>query len=385
MLTVSGLFLRSAMQAAHVDPGFTFDRGVMIHADASLGGIDRSKVTATSARVLDSLRARPDVAAASASSLIPFGDITETADVQIVGAPKQKGDTGLVDSIHTTIGSGYFDALGLKVIDGRDFTTNEERSANGERLAIVDRPLAQRLFGNASPIGQLVQYNVHEGQAPVVLRVVGEVPGTRHEIFDVDPVPASLRPTRTGRPVGRVFPRAHLGADRRGRSRAASVASADGRNGRRQSARALDRNTAVVPIAQSDVRASGSGRGDLHGVRRRGARAVDGGRVRREGLRGSNRTREIGIRVALGATPRGVVWTVVREGLALSMTGLVIGLVLAVIVSAAMSSMTLRGQGADIATVGASMFILSIAAIAASWIPARKAAKADPISALRAE
>src|SRR5262249_1270091 len=115
LLTVGGIFVRGAAKSANLDPGFSFDLGVMVHTDAALGGIPAERIGPTSARVLDTLRARPDVAAAAVASLVPFGDITESAAVQRAGAPLDKGDTGLVDSVFTIVSAGYFDALGLKV------------------------------------------------------------------------------------------------------------------------------------------------------------------------------------------------------------------------------------------------------------------------------
>ena len=99
----------------------------------------------------------------------------------------------------------------------------------------------------------------------------------------------------------------------------------------------------------------------------------------------SNRTREIGIRIALGATPRSVVWTVVREGFTLSMVGLGAGLLLSIVVMSGMSAMTLQAHGADMATTLGAMIVLALAAAAASWIPARRATRVPPTVALRAE
>jgi len=131
------------------------------------------------ARVLDALRARPDVAAAGMASLIPFGEINESVAVQRAGAPLQRGDSGLVDAVYTMTGASYFDALGLRILEGREFTRIEERTNSGERLAIIDQPLASHLFGTADPIGQHVQYAV-TAQPPAVMRVVGVVPATEN-------------------------------------------------------------------------------------------------------------------------------------------------------------------------------------------------------------
>jgi len=97
----------------------------------------------------------------------------------------------------------------------------------------------------------------------------------------------------------------------------------------------------------------------------------------------SRRTREIGIRVALGATPRGVVWMVVRDGLVASVVGLGIGLALSALVGIAMRSITYQGRAADAAVLGLALAVLAGSALLASWLPARRATKVSPLLAIR--
>jgi predicted permease len=384
MLTVSGLFMRGAMQATHVDPGFTFERGVMIHTDASIGGIDRARIRPTFARLLDDLRARPDVAAAGAASTMPFGDTNEGADVQKAGAALPAGDPGLVDASYTVVSSSYFDALGLRVLAGRDFTAGEERTDSGERLAVIDQPLARKLFGTSDPIGQHVQYTVRTVQAPVVLRVIGLVPGVRQELFDVEPV-AHLYV-----PLGQVA-RSEVFLHVR-----TSAPTAKAEEALLPSIRRTVEASANLPVLSVETRAMYRDRNLMFSMMNLGsavffvfgAVALVLAMVGVYGVKAyvvSNRTREIGIRIALGATPATVVWTVVREGFALSMTGLAIGVLLSIAAGAGMRAVTFGNRGADVATVGGAMLVLLVSAVAASWIPARRATRVEPTTALRAE
>jgi predicted permease len=385
MLTVSGLFMRGAVQATHADPGFTFERGVMIHTDASVGGLDRAQIRPTFARLLDDLRARPDVAAAGAASTMPFGDLEEGAAVQKAGAALPAGDPGLVEAVYTVVSSSYFDALGLRVLAGRDFTTGEERTDSGERLAVIDQPLARQLFGTSDPIGQQVQYKVRTVQAPVVLRVVGLVPGVRQDLFDVEPV-AHLYV-----PLGQAT-RSEIFVHVRTSAPTAKAEEALLPSMRRT----VEAASASLPVLSVETRAMYRSRNLMFSMMNLGsaiffvfgAVALVLAMVGVYGVKAyvvSNRTREIGIRIALGATPATVVWTVVREGFTLSMAGLAIGVLLSVAAGAGMRAVTFGNRGADVATVGGAMAVLLVAAVAASWIPARRAARVEPTTALRAE
>ena len=173
-LTAAGMFIRSALESAVADPGFTFERGILVNVDPSLAGRDQVATKQFYERALARLRAMPGVTSASAGSLMPFSEFTETDEVQKAGAPLKKGagssmsmgassggeDTvpGLVESVATSIGSDYFKTIGLDLKSGREFTPAEELQAGGDRIAIIDETLAGRLFDKASPIGQLVQW-----------------------------------------------------------------------------------------------------------------------------------------------------------------------------------------------------------------------------------
>lgn len=386
MLTVAGMFMRGAVAAVRLDPGFTFERGVMVHADAALGGLDDVRSRATYVRVLDALRARPDVAAVGAASIVPFGDITISDRVQLPGAQLPVGDPGQVDAIFTVIGSGYFDALGLPILAGRDFTANEERADSGERVAIIDAILAKQLFGDASPLDRLVQYGGRsDNRPPVVARVVGVVPGTRHDVFDVGP-------------VAHIYPA--LGADFRRdlflHIRTA-VPSADAEVALLPSIRrTIEEVDRALPVLSVETRAMYREGNFAFALIRLGSAifivfGVAALVLAAAGVYGvkayivSRRTREIGIRVALGATPGGVVRTVMAEGLAVSLAGLSVGLLLAVAASNGMRALTFQGRGADLLTIGGAVIVLLAAAGAAAWIPARRAANIAPTIALRAE
>ena len=161
MLTVAGLFVRGAIEAAGVDPGFSFRRGLIVDVDASLAGHSQNDTRLFYQRISDRLRRVPGVKAVGFASIMPFGEITESRSVQkpgaivpgahaasssmdIGGSSTQADKANLVDAIATSIGPSYFDALDLGITRGRDFTESEVFSPTPTHVAMIDEVLASR-------------------------------------------------------------------------------------------------------------------------------------------------------------------------------------------------------------------------------------------------
>ena len=402
-LTAAGMFIRSAVESAVADPGFTFERGVMANVDPSLAGRDPAASRQFYERALAKLRSMPGVASASASSLMPFGEFTETRKVQKAGAPlkrvaagsssvgygnsSEEAIEGLVDSVATSIAADYFGTMGLAVRQGREFTQAEELTASANRIAIIDETLAQKLFGNSNPIDQLVQWQFGSTSNPetAVARVVGVVAPSHHQLLE-----DKMRP-HLYTPAGQDF-RSSMFLHAK-----TSVESAD-----REAAMLPDIRRALValddqlPINSLETRPMYRDRNFVLWVLRAGAKiflafgvlALFMSVVGVYGVKSyvvARRTREIGIRVALGATPRGVVGMIVRDGLMTTVIGLVIGLGLSVLTGIAIRSFLVGDGRLDITAIVAAMMALAGAATVAAWLPARRATRVPPTLALRSE
>ncbi len=401
MLTIAGLFVRGAVEAAAVDPGFSFTRGVLINVDASLSGRNHDQTRLVYQRVTDKLRAVPGVKAASFGSIMPFGELTESRSVQKPGPTVEGAKAGstsmqlgggnaatdradVVDSIATSIGTNYFDALGLKMTSGRDFSESEVFAATPTHVAIIDDVLAAKLFGKDNPVGQQIQYKGRqETDAPVVLDVIGVAPGLKHQLTDKTNVAHLYTPLSQDFRADVYF---HI-------TTAAPTPEAEAAMLPviRQALREVD---STLPVLRLETRTQYADRNFMLAVVRLGA-AIFGvfgivalvlATIGVYGVKAyivSRRTREIGIRMALGATPNSVVSLVIKEGAVLSAVGLTIGLGLSVLAGIGMRSLLFQASPIDpLATVGA-LVVLVIAAIAASWIPARRATKVAPVTALR--
>jgi predicted permease len=401
MLTVAGLFVRGAVEAAGVDPGFTFKRGLLIHMDASLAGRSHDDTRLIYQRVEEKLRALPGVKAAGFASIMPFGEITEGRSVQKPG-PTIEGAKGsstsmqlggntaeadkanLVEAIATTIGTGYFEALGLKLRAGRDFMPSEVFSPAATHVAIIDDVLATKLFGTENPVGRQVQYKGRQdSDPPIVLDVVGVAPGLRHQLTDVAAVAHLYTPLSQDFRADVYF---HV-------TTAAATPEAEAAMLPliRQALREVD---ATLPILSAESRAQYADRNFMLAVVRLGA-AIFGvfgavalvlASVGVYGVKAyivSRRTREIGIRMALGATPGSVVSLVFREGAVLGAVGLAIGLGLSMLAALGLRSLLFQASPFDPFTTIAALVVLVASSLAAGWIPARRATRVAPVTALR--
>jgi predicted permease len=383
MLTAAGLFVRSALESASADPGFTLNHGIVVHVDASLAGRTQVETSAIYRRVLERLRARPDVRAASLASNMPFTGFSDQRWVQRAGAPLPVDDPHRVSTELVSIGADYFRTLDLHVSRGREFSTADEASATGRRDAVIDEPLSRKLFGDGNPVGESVQYTNVIGQPPIVLNVVGVVPGISGELFDAGPVP-HVYVAYAGDPRAAVYVHVRTSAP---------TADADAAllPSIRADFRAID---ADVPVLEIGTRAMFRDRGIILAVVRTGARvfAVFGlaalllAAIGVYGVKAfvvSRRTREIGIRVALGATRSRVVWLIAREGLSVGLVGLGIGAGLSVLAGIGLRSMTYERHGADATMLALTFGVLLAVSLLAGAIPARRATRIEPVRALR--
>jgi len=381
LLTGGGLFVQSARQAANADPGFELTEGLVASLDPSLAGFEETRTREVYRQLLERVRGLPGVRAAGLASMVPFGELKVEDRIQRLDLDAEAGRMSALSNVVT---SDYFHALGLSVLRGRDFTLAEEQSPEGTPVAIVDEPLVRRLFPDVDPLGkQIVFLEKDDTPAGPPARIVGVVPGLRHEPFDPEPVAHVYRP----------FGQRHRAAMVLHVKTTSGMPSGPALAGVSETIRAVDDRIPVLWLES------------LEGYRERGqwlwmARA--GGLVfsafgalalflAAVGLYGVKaylvglRTREIGVRIALGATSRSVAWLLVRESMRLTALGVAIGLVLAAGVAAAVSRLLYQSSPYQPAVFAGAVLVLGVAALAATWLPARRAARIEPFAALRTD
>jgi predicted permease len=403
LLTTAGLFIRGALKAGEADPGYRYDRQVLASLDTSLAAYSEAQGRQVYARILDRVRALPGVASASYSSTVAFGAFTEGATVLRAGAAAGSGRDGKragTQAVRYCVGSDYFKTLGLKVLNGRDFTLAEERDATSPRVAVIDEPLARALFPGQNPVGQQIQLAGRDDAQPTqgngvvanesaegrdAMEVVGVVPGLRHELVDKSPVAHLYLPS------GRNFRSSmHLHVRTASSGPAAEAAML---RALRQEIRAVDEHLPVLALKSMEQFRDTS---LLYWIVRAGANifslfgavAVFLALVGLYAVKAyvvARRTREIGIRMALGSTPGDVLRLVLKEGLALTAAGLGIGFLLALGIGRVVGSMLYEVNPFDPVVFAAAPALLTLASVAACYLPALRATRVAPIVALRSE
>ena len=403
LLTAAGLFTKGALKASTADPGYRLDRQIVASIDTSLAGYDEAQGRQVYRRLMERLRSIPGVQSASLASVVAFGGITEGKTVQKGGTPPGFGKDGRrvgVSAVYYVAGADYFKTLGLPVLRGRGFTAAEEQDSAGPAVAIIDEPLARALFPGEEALGQQIQLPRKEDAAPTsgtgivmdtqedtleVMEVVGIVPGLRHELFDKAPVAHLYVPS--GRQF-RSWMNVHLRTAGGGPGAEGALLQAV-----RQEIRGVDER---LPVLGLQTMAQHRDSSIFYWVVRAGAGLfmVFGGVAVFMAVVGlyavkayvvARRTREIGIRMALGSTSGGVMWLVLKEGLWLTAAGIGAGFLISIGIGVGVGSMLYEVSAFDPLVFAVAPLLLAGASLAACYLPARRATRISPTVALRME
>ena len=387
LLTTAGAFIRGAFVAAGVDPGYSFDRGVLVNIDASLANYDDTRTMALYDKVLERVRQVPGVAHAALATQVPFGDITESRPVQKAGPVVLASDpnyaTQAVSATVLGISADYFPSLGLALVRGRDFSPVEWQAPGRTAVGIIDQALATFLFGQDDPIGRLIQTTPNADGTVEAIEVIGVAPAIRQHMLIDEPGPHLYRPYAQNQRSS-IYLHAQTVS---GHNEAALLPEL------RAALRGVDPQLPVLTLETTPMFRE---RNPVLWIVRTGATlfAVFGAValfMAALGIYGvkaylvSRRTREIGIRMALGATGRDVVSLVMRDGVWLAISGLVLGLGLSALAVRGIGGFLFGGAGFDVPIVAGALVTLAAAALAATWIPAKRATRIAPTTALRAE
>jgi predicted permease len=390
LLIAAALFFRMALGSANTEFGFRADDTVLAEVDAQLGGLDETQGLAAYARLEERLSALPGVMSASVGALVPLGMINLSKDVQRAGIAVPPGakpsapEAGQAfDARLNAIGARYFDAMGVSLLRGRTFTTAETFGRGATRVVILDDVLAHKLWPDGTALGQHVQWAAGSGErepsAP--MEVVGIVAMTRTGLFEGEPGGAVYVPLAQEFSSNVFF---HV--------------------------RPARPDPALVDAVRREIRATAPGM-PLFGVRTFATHVEAAAEywmlrlstllfaffgvmamvVALVGIYGvtsysvARRTREIGVRMAVGARPEAVLQMIVSESLGTAVGGVAVGWLLGLGVGRVMSSVFV-----DVAAFEPWTFALVpagfvLAALAAAWGPGRRATQISPMIALRIE
>ncbi len=378
MLAGAGLLLNGFLRLSTVDPGFDPDPVVTVNVALPAGAYPTDSAMQSFWRtVLPRLEQLPGVAGVGLASEIPPDDdgSRSTDNFDLVDAPVPMG-TAQPTAPWIVVSTGFFDALRLRVMSGRDFGPMD--SANAPPVMIVSRAWERRYFSGRSAVGrQLIQGGCTSCPHTTIVGVVSDVPF----MGLADTREAMYTPSSEG--IWRVM---HLFV------RASDAVSAPALLGRARAViRAADPGVALDrPALMGDV-VYGSVAQPRHLVTLLGGFAASAVALAAVGIFGllsysvRMRTKEIGVRMALGAQRGEVVGEIVRRGMAHAGAGAAIGIVVALLGTRKLQDLLYGVSATDPLTLAAVTVLLLLVALAASWLPARRAASIDPVSALRSD
>jgi len=371
VLTVAGLLVRSFARLSHTSPGFQPEGAVMMWVMAPQYN-NAEKQLAFAAAVMDRLRTLPEVTSVGATPFIPFSSNYWPRPVQIEGQTSAMAERPV--SLYYAITPDYFRAMGIPLVQGRAF--NEQDRAGGLRVAIVSQSFVARHFPGVDPIGKRFQL---AGGPPEWREIVGVVGDIWHKDFDTEIIPQNYEPfAQNPMPVLTFVVRTSgdVGALPASLRRELNAVDAT------QPVFLLESLSRLVGAKMARQRIAMVLVGTISGVALLLAAVGVYGTM---AYTVAQRTGEFGVRLALGARPADLQRLVLGRGARMIALGIVLGAGGAYAATGFIQSLLYRTPARDPLVFAGIAALLGVVALLACWLPARRAAKVDPMVALRAE
>jgi len=379
LLIGAGLMIRSLQRLQAVDPGFNTERLLTMRVSLPAQSYREDQLVAFSQQLRERLQALPGAQSVALASDLPLSGSTSARPIELEGRPATTAE-GEIRMYRHRVTPGFFSTLGIPLIKGRDFTAGDHAQAPG--AVIISEALARRYWPNEDPIGKRLREDSHGLSTPSPwLSVVGVAAEVKYRGLPQNPnadpdvyFPLLQRPSRD------LFLAARSSVDPD--SLVAAV---------RAELRKLDPNLPVYGVTTMAARVANQTTQSrftawLLGVF--GALALVLAAVGIYSVMAyavEQRSREIGVRVALGARAGDVLKMVIGQGMRLTLLGVGLGLGAALALTQLMKRLLFGVAAADPLTYAAIALLLTLVALLACWIPARRATKVDPVIALRSE
>jgi predicted permease len=373
LLAGAGLFARSLYNLKNVDPGFRVDDLIAFSIDPSLSGYDGDRLTALYRRVQEELTAVPGVHSVSMSETGALSGNDWSMTIRVDGYQPKEGED--MNPSVDGVGPRYFETMGIPLIAGREFTERDVKGA--PRVAVINETMAKYFFSGSSPIGRRLGFG--RGSATDI-----EIVGVAKDVRSLE-----LR-DRAPRFIYIPYAQDESVTQLTYYVRAAQGSSSTG-TAVRQAVQRIDANLPIFDMKSMQVQVDES----LFVERMVAMLSVAFGALAALlaaiGLYGvmsyavTRRTREIGIRMALGAERGRVLWLVLREVAIMAAVGIAAGLGGALWLTRQVQAQLFGLAPSDPATLAGAGLLLALIAIAAGYLPARRAATIDPIVSLRSE
>ncbi|SPE40220.1 conserved membrane hypothetical protein [Candidatus Sulfopaludibacter sp. SbA3] len=377
LLVCAGLFLRAFVRLQAVSPGFPPEHLLVVRLSLP---VSKDKSPTAIRNFYDGLHGRvaalPGVESAAMVSYLPLSGANNRSEF-LIGGRQPATPQDMPAAQNRWVSAGYFHAMGIPLKEGREFTDRDVETARG--AAVVDQALARKYWPNESPLGQHIRMDERD------FEIVGVAGNVKHNSLNEDPAATLYAPIPQATPTALPFLAGNLSLVMRTAQDPASLADAV-----RRELRTVD---ATVPA--SSVKTMEQFIALTVGPRRFNLRliaifAVVALVLAAMGMYAvisfsvSRRVGEIGIRMALGASPGDVLRLIVGQGLRLMLIGIAAGIGAAA-AARLLSGLLFETSANDPVTFVSVPVLFAIVGVAASYLPARRALRVDPLIAMRAE
>jgi predicted permease len=374
VLVCGGLFIKSFRHAQQMDPGFTGKGILLVSLNPQLVGYDEEQTKDFFRQISDRVAGLPGVEAASVAGLIPLGDSSNSnGPILKEGETLAPGSPGR-NIMYNVVGPGHFKTLQIPLISGRDFDDRDRKGA--QRVIIVNEKMAQMLWPEENAIGKRVFIGAGSRDA---IEVIGVARTGKYRTLAEDPKPYFYTPMAQRAATGMNL---MVRTTNDPRSLVAAI---------RKEVQTIDPHIPLSSIKTMTEHLTWA----LWGPNMAATLALVFGVVAlllsALGLYSvmayvvSQRTREVGIRMALGAQRRDVLQLIATQGMRLALLGLLIGFALSLALARVLSSVLIGVSAYDLTTFVVVPLLLAVVAFIACLIPARRATEVNPLVALRYE
>jgi len=378
LLIGAGLSLKSLWRAESVDPGFN-PAGELTFRVAAPSQFKGEQIPLFYQQVLERVRVLPGVQTAVLARNLPMSGTDPSMPIAIEGTPPPPSQVPVVTRFRA-VGPDYFSGLQTSLLGGREFS--EHDTAAAPKVAIVSESLAKLYWPKENALGKRLKPELTGGEWCTVVGVAADV---RHWAADVDVEPTAYYPYTQVPEAFLPLLEGSMTIAVRSRNAAGLLSSI------RSAVADVDKTVPIYDVKSMEAMVADSGSLRRFGMWLIGAFAALALTLAALGIYGvmaysvSQRTREIGIRIALGAQRWNVLRLIMEQGAKLALVGVVVGLVGAVALTRVMTSLLFGVSATDLGTFSVVPVIVLVLILVGCYIPARRATKLDPVVALRDE
>ena len=377
LLTGAGLFARSLVKLQNENVGFERNNMLLLGIDPRLAGYKPAELATLYQQILERLGSLPQVRSVSLATYAPMSGTSRSSSIRITGYTPQPGEDVVVEDVLT--GPRYAETLGVPLLRGREIEMRD--TAASQRVAVVNAAFVDRFFKDQNPIGRQFTFD-DDTDSGTMLEIVGVIGNIKSGDAREKPEPAVYRP------ILQIVDGAAFSATVHVRT----IADPTPLTGQvRQMINQIDDKMPIFSVITLKDQLNESLNQDrliAQLVSFFGALALILACIGLYGVMAhgvARRTNEIGIRMALGAKGGNIAWMILRETLYLVLAGLLIGVPAALLGARLISAQLFDMSPTDPVTLVGAAMVLTLVALLAGYLPARRASRVNPLTALRYE